>query len=100
MAAVHDATPEGWYFGRPYFDERHNRWEQYAYDSAEKPVVGKRSREWTAVGPTEPTIPADAFGYVTDQLVERVQAVLPADAVLHKEELEYENIQVKTRSYK
>jgi hypothetical protein len=36
-----------------------------------------------AVGPTEPAIPADAFSYVADQLVERVQAVLPADSVLH-----------------
>ena len=35
------------------FDERQNRWEQYAFDRAETPVVGKRSREWTAVGPTE-----------------------------------------------
>jgi hypothetical protein len=51
--AVHEATPDGWYVGRPYFDERHNRWEQYAYDPSEKPVVGKRSREWTAIGPTE-----------------------------------------------
>jgi len=52
-AAVHDATPEGWYVGRPYFDERQNRWEQYPFDPSETPVVGKRSREWTAVGPTE-----------------------------------------------
>lgn len=36
-----------------------------------------------AVGPTQPSIPADAFGYVADQLVARVQHVLPADAVLH-----------------
>lgn len=47
---VHDATPEDWYFGRPYFDERHNRWEQYAFEQTERPIVGKRSREWTAVG--------------------------------------------------
>ena len=51
--AVHDATPDGWYVGRPYFDERQNRWQQYAFDQAETPVVGKRSREWTAVGRTE-----------------------------------------------
>ena len=25
----------------------------YAYDRAETPVGGKRSREWTATGPTE-----------------------------------------------
>ena len=51
--AVHDATPEDWYVGRPYYGERHDRWEQYAYDQSETPVVGKREREWTAVGPTE-----------------------------------------------
>jgi hypothetical protein len=50
--AVHDATPDGWYVGRPYFDERQNRWQQYAFDQAETPVVGKRSRERMAVGPT------------------------------------------------
>ena len=52
-AAVLDATPEDWYVGRPYFDDRQNHWEQYAFDASEKPIVGKRSREWTAVGPTE-----------------------------------------------
>lgn len=36
-----------------YFDERHDRWEQYAFDESETPVVGRRSREWVAVGPTE-----------------------------------------------
>ena len=39
--------------GRPYFDDRHNRWEQYAYDPSETPVVGQRSREWVATGQTE-----------------------------------------------
>jgi hypothetical protein len=51
--AVHDATPDGWYVGRPGFEERHNQWSMYAFDPSERPVVGKRSREWTAVGPTE-----------------------------------------------
>lgn len=52
-AAVHNATPDGWYVGRPYFDERHNRWEQYAFDPRETPVVGKRLRKRTVVGQTE-----------------------------------------------
>lgn len=52
-AAVHDNTPEGWYIGRPGFEERYNQWSMYAFDPSEKPVVGKRSREWTAVGRTE-----------------------------------------------
>ena len=52
-AAVHDATPDGWYIGRPYDDEHHDRWEQNAFDQPETPVVGRREREWTAVRPTE-----------------------------------------------
>ncbi len=51
--AVHDATPAGWYVGRPsYYDER-RQWVQYAFDPSERPRVGLRSREWTAVGATE-----------------------------------------------
>ena len=30
-----------------------NEWSQYAFDPSETPIVGKRSREWTAVGQTE-----------------------------------------------
>ena len=52
-AAVHDATPEGWYVGRPMEHTERNEWSQFAFDPSETPVVGKRSREWTAVGPTE-----------------------------------------------
>jgi hypothetical protein len=28
-------------------------WQQYAFDPSDRPVVGKHSREWTAVAPTE-----------------------------------------------
>ena len=28
-------------------------WSMYAFDPTEKPKVGHRSREWTAIGPTE-----------------------------------------------
>ena len=52
-AAVHDATPPGWYVGRPGFEERYNQWSMRAFDPSETPIVGKRSREWTAVGRTE-----------------------------------------------
>lgn len=52
-ARIHEATPAGWFVGRPGYDNTHHQWTQYAYDPAEKPVVGHRSREWTAVGPTE-----------------------------------------------
>ena len=51
--AVHEATPAGWHVGRPtYYDER-RQWVQYAFDPSERPSVGLRSREWTAVGATE-----------------------------------------------
>jgi hypothetical protein len=48
--AVHENTPDGWYAGRPGYEERHYRRSMY---SSETPVVSKRSREWAAVGPTE-----------------------------------------------
>ena len=52
-SALHDATPAGWYVGRPtYYDER-RQWHQYAFDPSERPVVGLRSREWTAIGSSE-----------------------------------------------
>ena len=52
-AAVHDNTPEGWYVGKPMLHPERNEWSQFAFDPSETPVVGKRSREWTAVGHTE-----------------------------------------------
>ena len=30
-----------------------NEWSQFAFDPSEKPIVGTRSRDWIAVGPTE-----------------------------------------------
>ena len=51
--AVHENMPESWYVGRPGIEERYGQWSMYAFDPSEKPVVGKRSREWTAVGPSE-----------------------------------------------
>lgn len=50
---LHDATPAGWVVGRPRFHDERNEWHQYAFDPSERPKVGKRSREWTAVGHTE-----------------------------------------------
>lgn len=50
--ALHAATPHGWYVGRP--GQRHGgQWAQYAFDTAERAQIGRRSREWTAVGQTE-----------------------------------------------
>ena len=50
---LHDAKPPGWFVGRPAYSERYNAWEQYAFDPREQAQVGLRSREWTAVAPTE-----------------------------------------------
>jgi hypothetical protein len=49
---VHAAKPPGWFVGRP--DRRHGgTWAIYAFDQTEKAHIGRRSREWTAVGNTE-----------------------------------------------
>ncbi|MDQ3493426.1 MAG: hypothetical protein M3452_09240, partial [Chloroflexota bacterium] len=50
---VHDATPPGWQVGRPYYHVERRQWVQYSFDPSERPVVGLRSREWTAVSATE-----------------------------------------------
>lgn len=43
-----------WFVGRPAFEEhRAVPWSMYAFDQTERPKVGRRQREWTAVGPTE-----------------------------------------------
>ncbi len=50
---LHDATPPGWFVGRPGLNERGAvPWEQYAFDTTERPRAGHRSREWTAIGIT------------------------------------------------
>lgn len=51
--AVHEANTMGWQVGRAYLHDEAGCWEQYAFDPKERPVVGKRSREWIAVGATE-----------------------------------------------
>ena len=51
---LHDATPLGWYVGAPSFDERRDEWSLlYAFDTTESVEMGKRSREWIAVHPTQ-----------------------------------------------
>ncbi|HVM29561.1 MAG TPA: hypothetical protein VM305_02145 [Candidatus Limnocylindrales bacterium] len=47
------ATPPGWQIGRPSYHHERDEWLLYAFDPAERPVVGRRSREWQAVAPTE-----------------------------------------------
>ena len=50
---LHEATPRGWIVCKPAYDERRDQWSLYAYDANERPKVGHRSREWTAVAPTQ-----------------------------------------------
>jgi hypothetical protein len=55
-AAVHDAMPESWHVGRPSGQPEHperGEWVMFAFDTRERPVLGKRAGEWTAVGQTE-----------------------------------------------
>jgi hypothetical protein len=48
------ATPPGWSVGQPTFEERRAvPWSMYAFDTVERPNIGRRQREWTAIGPTE-----------------------------------------------
>ncbi len=49
---LHAATPPRWYVGRP-GQRQGDTWAQYAFDTTEKASIGRRSREWTAVGQTE-----------------------------------------------
>jgi hypothetical protein len=56
---LHDATPVGWHVGRPSYHDERRQWIMYAYDSSERPRVGLRSREWTAVGATEAEVEAE-----------------------------------------
>ena len=39
--------------GQPMEHPERDEGSMYAFDASEIPIVGKRSREWTAVGPTE-----------------------------------------------
>ena len=57
--ALHDATPSGWYVGRPSYHDERREWVMYAYDPAERPKVGLRRREWTSVAATEEGVLAE-----------------------------------------
>ena len=51
--AIHDATPPDWHLGRPGYHDERREWHMYAFDPTERPSVGARSREWTAVADSE-----------------------------------------------
>ncbi len=46
---LHEATPLGWYVGRPTYNSRRDEWSLYCFDTTETAHIGQRSREWTAV---------------------------------------------------
>lgn len=50
---LHAALPPGWVVGRPSYHDERREWVMYGYDPRERPKVGKRSREWTAIASTE-----------------------------------------------
>jgi hypothetical protein len=50
---LHDATPPGWFIGPTAYDGRRDEWSLYSFDATERPKVGRRSRDWTAVAPTQ-----------------------------------------------
>lgn len=50
---IHAATPAGWWVGSPSEHPARGEWLLYAFDPSERPVMGKRTREWQAVAPTE-----------------------------------------------
>lgn len=53
---LHDATPPGWQVGRPSYHDERREWLLYAFDPSERPVVGLRSREWTAIAESEEAV--------------------------------------------
>ncbi len=54
--AIHAVLPAGWYVGRPSEHPERREWLMYVYDPSERPKVGLRSREWTAIGPPEEAV--------------------------------------------
>jgi hypothetical protein len=42
-----------WCVGQPSYHLERDEWLVYAFDPSERPVVGVRSREWTAIASTE-----------------------------------------------
>jgi hypothetical protein len=53
---LHDATPAGWFVGRPRFHDESNEWQMFAFDTNDRARPGKpRIREWTAVGTVSST---------------------------------------------
>jgi hypothetical protein len=45
--------PTGWYVGRPSYHLKRDKWLLYAFNPSDRAVVGIRSRDWTAIAPTQ-----------------------------------------------
>jgi hypothetical protein len=50
---LHSVVPDGWFVGTPVHHVGRGQWALYAYDAAEQVDIRVRTREWTAVHPTE-----------------------------------------------
>jgi len=54
--ALHAVEPPGWYVGRPSYHDERREWLLYAFDPAERAIVGVRKREWTAIAQSEEAV--------------------------------------------
>jgi predicted HAD superfamily Cof-like phosphohydrolase len=80
-----DATPPGWYVGRPSYQDERREWLLYAFDPSERPAVGIRKREWTAIAPTEVEVVLEASRrereLIEEEVAELRAAVAASDIV-------------------
>ena len=56
----------GWCVGLPAFYDRRDEWQLYAFDPTRRPKVGHRSREWTAVAPTQERVVREMARVLTE----------------------------------
>lgn len=52
-AELLESAPASWFIGTPGYHVERDQWALYAFDTTERVKIGRRSREWTAVAPTE-----------------------------------------------
>ncbi len=46
---IHDAKPDDWHVRRTTHEEHRREWTRDAFDTRERPMAGRRPREWTAL---------------------------------------------------
>jgi hypothetical protein len=72
-AELHEVNASlGWYVGMPAFYERRDEWQLYAFDPTERPKIGHRSREFTAVAPTQERVVRDIARWLREISAGRV----------------------------